>query len=51
MYPGACAVIELGICETSSTPLRRSSTNIRVSVVQIVCVRVVGPSRKVSSAS
>ena len=51
MYPGACAVIELGIWETSRTPFFRSSTNSFVSVSQIFFVRAVAGARKVSSPS
>ena len=43
--------MELGICETSSTPLRRSSTKRSVSFFQIACVRVVAGARKASSPS
>ena len=39
MYPGACAVIELGIWEMSRTPFLRSSTKSFVSVSQICFVR------------
>ena len=49
--PGACAVIELGICEMSSTPFLRSSTNSSVSLSQIFFVRAVAGARKDSSPS
>ena len=51
MYPGACAVMELGICETSSTPFLRSSTNRSVSFFQMPFVRAVAGARKASSPS
>ena len=52
MYPGACAVIELGIWETSSTPFfLRSSTNSASSFFQMPFVRSVAGARKAPSPS
>ena len=51
MYPGACAVIELGICDTSSTPFLRSSTNSSSSFFQTRQVRAVAGARNESSPS